>query len=267
MAPTSRSARPTPIPKSPSVAGPQLVVPISNARYALNAANARWGSLYDALYGTDALSPPDPNAQRLRSRARRGGGALGARLPRRDRAAARRRLEGCARFWRRERVVARRCQGWRDHACRRRAASPAMPATPQNPSRLLLVHNGLHAEIVIDRNTMVGRDDPAGISDVDPRIGAHHHSGLRGFRRRRRSRRQGAGLSQLARPDEGRAVRHLRKARRNRNAHAASRPRILRAGRKALHAAGPRAAAHPQCRPSHDHRPRNASTATRRPRA
>ena len=152
-------------PEITTVAGPQLVVPISNARYALNAANARWGSLYDALYGTDALAPPDPGARGYDP-------ARGAAVV----------------HWARDfldAIAPLQGETWKDAtgfavengflrvdvkagattlAEKDRLAGYVGDA--QHPSRLLLVHNGLHAEIVIDRTTQVGKDDPAGISDV-----------------------------------------------------------------------------------------------------
>lgn len=147
------------------VAGPQLVVPISNARYALNAANARWGSLYDALYGTDAISPLDPNAKGYDP-------ARGAAVVHwaRDFLDVIAPLQGDA--WKDARGFAVENgflrvnvrDGVTTLADANRFAGYA--GDPQNPSRILLVHNGLHAEIVIDRSTLVGRDDPAGVSDV-----------------------------------------------------------------------------------------------------
>jgi len=147
-------------PEIATVPGPQLVVPITNARYALNAANARWGSLYDALYGTDAMgSLPPPGAYergrgaRVIARARvflddafpvaglshadarryhvRGGALLVDDKP----------LENPEKF-----------VGYRGH--------------PRAPEAVILVNNGLHVELVFDRTSPIGARDQAGLADV-----------------------------------------------------------------------------------------------------
>ena len=204
------------MPRSPRIAGPQLVVPVTNARYALNAANARWGSLYDALYGTDAI-PEDGGATR-------GGGynkMRGARVIARARdipgpggAARRRQPRRCDGYARR---TARRCRSRCRTAARPRLRDPAQfvgyRGDAAGPSAVLLRHHGLHIEIVIDRTP----PDRPGRSGRRRRCAAgsgdHHHPGLRGFDRRGRCRGQGAGLSQLARPDEGHAGGHVREGR------------------------------------------------------
>jgi malate synthase len=142
-------------PEVACVAGPQLVVPVSNARYALNAANARWGSLYDALYGTDVLGAPP-----------RAGGydeARGARVIAWGRAFLDEiaPLTGgshadTASYWVEDgRLVTdrggladpSRLAGWRDGA-------------------ILLRHHGLHVELILDRQHPTGRTDKAGIADI-----------------------------------------------------------------------------------------------------
>ncbi len=151
-----------------AVAGPQLVVPLSNARYALNAANARWGSLYDALYGTDAVAET-AGAERVRSYNRVRGRRVVAR--------ARQVLDQAAPL----------AQGSHADAVAYAIADARLTVTLANgaatglrqpgrlagytgdkaaPSTILLRNNGLHLEIVFDRTTPVGADDLAGISDV-----------------------------------------------------------------------------------------------------
>jgi len=147
------------------VAGPQLVVPITNARYALNAANARWGSLYDALYGTDALGSTAPSGP---YDAERGAEVI---------AWARGFLDD---------VVPLARGSWRDVAALRIEAA-ALRVTLSDgsdveldapdlfagyrgdaagPSVVLLRHHGLGIELVVDREHPVGSGDPAGIADV-----------------------------------------------------------------------------------------------------
>ncbi|WP_426024427.1 malate synthase G [Brevundimonas sp. PWP3-1b1] len=139
------------------MAGPQLVVPVLNARFLLNAANARWGSLYDALYGTDALG--DLPA---------GGGydpARGARVVARAKAF----LDEAAPLAEGSHVDV---VGW---SVVDGALSPALKDAGQfvgftgdaaAPASILLAHNGLHIELVIDRGHPVGRCDAAGLADV-----------------------------------------------------------------------------------------------------
>ncbi|MBE0550111.1 MAG: malate synthase G [Rubrivivax sp.] len=149
-------------------AGPQLVVPITNARYALNAANARWGSLYDALYGTDAL-PEDGGAER-------GSGynpVRGARVIEYARHVLDRTVPlnsgsyldatGLA-------VDAGRLLVTLRNGTRTGLARPAQFIGFQGeapaPSAVLLAHHGLHLDIRIDRNTPIGSQDAAGITDL-----------------------------------------------------------------------------------------------------
>lgn len=129
-----------------TMAGPQLVVPALNARFALNAANARWGSLYDAFYGTDALNAP----------AARPGGYDA------DRGAA---VIARAKAFLDEAVPL--AQGsWADWAGGDvNLADPAQLVGCRDGG-LLLKHNGLHIELVIDPASPIGSGDPAGIADV-----------------------------------------------------------------------------------------------------
>ena len=134
-------------PEIATMAGPQLVVPVLNARFLLNAANARWGSLYDAFYGTDALDAPPAKPggyDKARGQAviARGREFLDQALPLVD-------------------------QSWADladeHDGKLQDESQYVGKTDKG---LLFRNNGLHIEVVFDREHPVGRDDRAGIADI-----------------------------------------------------------------------------------------------------
>ncbi|WP_298833879.1 malate synthase G [uncultured Piscinibacter sp.] len=149
-------------------AGPQLVVPITNARYALNAANARWGSLYDALYGTDAISEADGCEKVGGYNPKRGAKVIEYARYVLDRCAPLRKgshIDSTA-----YRVVDNNLVVTLKDGTTVGLKNPAQFVGFQGemdaPSSVLLSHHGLHMDIRIDKQHSIGATDPAGVADL-----------------------------------------------------------------------------------------------------
>jgi malate synthase len=149
-------------------AGPQLVVPVTNARYALNAANARWGSLYDALYGTDAISEEDGAERGDSYNPVRGAKVIAYGREFLDQAVPLKEYshKGAIQYKVVDGKLAVTVEGGSTTTLKEEEKFVGFQGNPENPSTILLKNNGLHIEIQIDRNHPVGKTDKAGVKDI-----------------------------------------------------------------------------------------------------
>ena len=147
-------------PEIASVPGPQLVVPITNARYALNAANARWGSLYDGFYGTDAMGTPAPKGGYDKGR--------GARVVARARVFLDEAfpIEGGSHADARRYHVKDGALLVDDMPLADPSKFVGYKGHPKAPDAVLLRNHGLHVELVFDRTHFIGARDQAGLADI-----------------------------------------------------------------------------------------------------
>jgi malate synthase len=155
-------------PEIAKTAGPQLVVPVMNARYALNAANARWGSLYDALYGTDAISETDGADKGRGYNPKRGEKViawardfLNDTVPLKDA-----RWQDAKAFSVVSGTLAVKLTDGKETGLAKPEQFAGYLTDPAAPEQILLANNGIHIELLIDATSEIGKDDPANISDV-----------------------------------------------------------------------------------------------------
>ena len=149
-------------------AGPQLVVPVLNARYALNAANARWGSLYDALYGTDVISEDNGCEKGKGYNPKRGAKVIEYARHVLDRTAPLRKGShvNAVGYRVKEGKLSVNLNDGSSSGLLDAKQFTGYQGDAKAPSAVLLKHNGLHLDILIDRSTRIGASDPAGVSDL-----------------------------------------------------------------------------------------------------
>ncbi|NRP69146.1 Malate synthase G [Ensifer psoraleae] len=155
-------------PEIATIAGPQLVVPVMNARYALNAANARWGSLYDALYGTDAIPDADGAERGKGYNPKRGAKVIAWARDLLDASAplAKGRWSDVTTLKVEGAVLAIALADGTKTALADPACFAGYSGAAEAPAEVVLFRNNLHTIVVLDATTPIGKDDPAHISDI-----------------------------------------------------------------------------------------------------